>query len=94
MRAAALPKELEIHPTLEGSPDEWVLRGGSAIIGPDGAYLVPPHYDAPALLLCDLDLARIREESMTLDVAGRYHRPDCFEFRTVTGVPRPAPRGD
>src|SRR5205814_6106048 len=36
MRAAALPPELELHPDRVSGPDQWVLRGGSAIIGPDG----------------------------------------------------------
>lgn len=78
MRASSLPAELERAPSLQG--DTWVLRGGSAIIGPDGSYVVPPHYDAPALLVADLELTRVREESMTLDVTGHYHRPDCFDF--------------
>ena len=36
MRASSLPPELEMHPGRVTSPDQWVLRGGSAIIGPDG----------------------------------------------------------
>jgi hypothetical protein len=27
-----------------------------------------------------LDLAAVARESMTLDVAGHYSRPDCFDF--------------
>ena len=83
MRASALPSELEVHPGRVTSPDQWVLRGGSAIIGPDGAYIVEPVYDAPSCLIAELDLGRIRREQMTLDVAGHYHRPELFEFRTL-----------
>jgi predicted amidohydrolase len=83
MRAAALPPELEPHPERVSAPDAWVLRGGSAIIGPDGRYLVEPVYDAPRVLVAELDLGRIREESMTLDVTGHYHRPELFEFRAL-----------
>jgi nitrilase len=81
MRASALPPELEPHPLRVKSDDDWVLRGGSAIIGPDGSYLAGPIYDEPALLVADLDLGRNREERMSLDVTGHYHRPDIFEFR-------------
>ena len=63
-----------------------VMRGGSAIIGPDGNYLVPPRFDEPAILTATLDTALLDAERMTLDVAGHYSRPDVFEF----GV-RPAP---
>ena len=83
MRASALPPELEPHPERVRSTDQWVLRGGSAIIGPDGAYLIEPVYDEPHILIAELDLGRVREESMTLDVTGHYHRPELFDFRTL-----------
>ncbi len=93
MRASALPPELEPHPERVTSPDQWVLRGGSAIIGPDGRYVVEPVYDEPRVLVAELELGRVREESMTLDVAGHYSRPDVFELRTVrTG--RRTPEGE
>ena len=83
MRASALPAELVGSTGAVEDPNRWVLRGGSCIIGPDGAYLAEPVFEGPAILTADLDLGRVREESMTLDVAGHYARPDCFEFRTV-----------
>jgi predicted amidohydrolase len=83
MRASALPIELEPHAGRITSPDQWILRGGSAIIGPDGSYLAGPVYERSSILWADLDLSRVREESMSLDVAGHYHRPDCLGL-TVT----------
>ena len=83
MRASALPPALEPHPERITHADQWVLRGGSAIIGPDGEYVVEPVYDEPRVLVAELDLGRIQEESMALDVTGHYHRPECFEFRSL-----------
>jgi nitrilase len=80
LRAKDLPRELEPHPERVTSPEQYVLRGGSAIIGPDGAYLAGPVYDAPCTLYAELELGRVRQESMSLDVAGHYHRPDCLEL--------------
>jgi len=80
MRASALPPELEPHPAKVPGPEALVLRGGSAIIAPDGSYLAGPLYDEPGILYADLDLSRVREERMTLDVTGHYHRPDVFAF--------------
>jgi nitrilase len=93
MRASALPPELEPHPELVGGPDEWVLRGGSAIIAPDGSYVVEPVFDEPRILVAELDLGRIAEETMTLDVSGHYHRRELFEFRPVRSGRRPAGDG-
>ncbi len=90
LRAASLPDGLAPDPARAASGDAWVLRGGSAIVGPDGAYLAEPLYDAPGILVADLDPRRIREETMTLDVTGHYHRPDCFDFQTLRPRREPA----
>jgi len=90
LRAAALPPGLEPHPDRVKSRESWLMRGGSAVIAPDGSYVVEPVWERPELIVAELDLTRVREESMTLDVAGHYHRPDLFSF----GVRRGArPRG-
>jgi predicted amidohydrolase len=91
MRAAALPSELETHPDKVSGPEQWVMRGGSAIIGPDGGYLAGPMFEAATILVADLDLHRIREERMNLDVTGHYHRPDAFEFRVAASRRQPSP---
>jgi nitrilase len=88
MRANALPSELEPHPDRIAGPDSWVLRGGSAIIGPDGEYVVEPVWETEAILVAELDPVRAREESMTLDVTGHYHRPELFEFSVKRGSRR------
>ncbi|HEX8430480.1 MAG TPA: carbon-nitrogen hydrolase family protein [Longimicrobium sp.] len=93
MRASALPPELEPHPGRIASPESWVMRGGSAIIGPDGAYVVEPVYDEPRLIVAELDLARVREESMTLDVTGHYARTELFDFAPRRTGRRPAGDG-
>ena len=82
MRAADLPANFEPH----ASTKEFVMRGGSAIIGPDGAYLAGPVYEEEAVLVATLDLSRVREESMTLDVTGHYSRPELLSLNiTRTG---------
>ena len=93
LRAKYLPPELEPHPDRVKSPEQFVMRGGSAIIGPDGGYIAGPVYDEATILTAELSLDRVREESMSLDVAGHYGRRDCFEFglRPVTPVKNPSP---
>lgn len=85
MPASALPHALERDPVRAPTGDTMVMRGGSAIIGPDGQYIVPPVYDEPAILTATLDTAALDAERMTLDVAGHYGRPDVFEFDVRRG---------
>ncbi|HEY2378132.1 MAG TPA: carbon-nitrogen hydrolase family protein [Gemmatimonadaceae bacterium] len=84
-RASALPPELEPHPEIVRRPDQWVMRGGSGVIGPDGRYIVEPVYDEPRTITADLDLARLSGERMALDVAGHYSRPDLLHLDVVRG---------
>lgn len=81
LRASDLPKEIP----LDVSPETMLLRGGSTVIGPDGALLAPPVMDRETLVVADCDLGAIVRESMTLDVAGHYARPDLFEWKVRRG---------
>ena len=80
MPAADFPPELNLPPDLRDQPDALLLNGGSAIIAPDGEYLVPPAYDEETILYAELDLDLIAQEQMTLDVTGGYARDDVFKF--------------
>jgi predicted amidohydrolase len=79
MRARVLPPELPIAGEARAD-DALVMHGGSAIIGPDGQYVVQPVYDREEILVATLDAARTAEESMALDVSGHYSRPDCLRL--------------
>jgi nitrilase len=86
MRSSAIPRGLELHPRT----GEFALRGGSMIVGPDGFVMVGPVFDREETIIADIELEKVKEESMTLDVSGHYSRPDCFEFRSILH-PRPVP---
>jgi predicted amidohydrolase len=83
--ARDLPADLDLPEGLQGRPDALVANGGSCIFGPDGALLAGPVFDREEILVADLPLDRIAEESMALDVTGHYNRPDLFEFRVRRG---------
>ena len=80
MPASDFPAELDLPERLRAQPESLLLNGGSAVIAPDGEYLVEPVYGEETILYADLDLNRIAEEQMTLDVTGGYARDDIFTF--------------
>jgi len=81
-RASAYPADFPLRELLEGV--DVIGRGGSAILGPDGAYLAGPLYDEEGILYAELDPARLFEERQRFDPAGHYHRPDVLGL-TVRG---------
>jgi len=81
MRAKELPQELGATPEHASNPNAFVLRGGSAIIGLDGKYIVEPVFEEEIIITAELDLNALDREKMTLDVSGHYSRPDIFRFQ-------------
>jgi nitrilase len=75
-RASAYPDDFPLRAEL-GDTDV-IGRGGSAILGPDGAYLAGPLYGEEGILYAELDPARLYEERQRFDPAGHYHRPDVL----------------
>ncbi len=74
-RASSYPDDVQLA---EG--DELMGRGGSAILGPDGAYLAGPLWDEEGILIAELDPQRLYEERQRFDPAGHYHRPDVLRL--------------
>lgn len=80
-----LPSELKTPAELAQNPDGLLLRGGSAVIAPDGRYIAGPVYDDEIILTAEIDLSEVDKEKMTLDVTGHYQRPDVFELNLHKG---------
>jgi len=80
LKKSDLPADLELASDFASAPDV-LLDGGSALIAPDSSYVLEPVRGREALLLAELDLDRVAEEKLTLDVAGHYSRPDIFDLR-------------
>jgi len=63
---------------LEGR--EWINKGNSCIVGPDGRLLAGPHEAEQSILYAEIDLDRIPDQKWLFDVSGHYSRPDVFDF--------------
>jgi len=68
--------------------EEYLSRGGSCIIGPDGSVLAGPIWETEeedegegTLLSMEVDFEDCERGRLDLDVAGSYSRGDVFELR-------------
>jgi nitrilase len=77
-RTSAYPDDFPLRDELDGT--DVLGRGGSAILGPDGAYLAGPLYDEEGILYAVLDPGRLLEERQRFDPVGHYHRPDVLSL--------------
>jgi nitrilase len=70
----------ELLEAIPGEDGRAILRGGSAIIGPDAEYLVGPLFDELGILYAEIEPGRIAEGHLVLDTQGHYARPDVFQL--------------
>ena len=80
MNQEDLPQELEISDKIDLPSSGLIMRGGSAIYGPDGSVILEPIYNQKKLIYQDLDVSINRMENMNLSVSGHYQRNDVFDF--------------
>lgn len=80
---ASYPADLACYDDIRDAPDV-LSRGGSAIVGPLGDYIVEPLYDEEGLLYATLDLSLVTQSRYDFDVVGHYSRPDVFQLTVNT----------
>ena len=82
----ALPGSTSSHQpsiqALDPSEEEFVCRGGSCIVGPDGTVLAGPLWeeDEGGLLSVRVDFEDCERGRLDLDVTGSYGRGDVFRL--------------
>lgn len=60
--------------------DDYILAGGTGIVGPNGKWLTDPVMYEEKIIYADLDLDEVSKEKLSLDTAGHYNRPDIFQL--------------
>ena len=83
LASKSLPKTLLDEAAKEGKVlPEFVLNGGSCVIGPDGFYILDPQFAVRGILYLELpSLKTNTAERMNLSTSGHYQRWDIFDLK-------------
>ncbi|HYI62893.1 MAG TPA: carbon-nitrogen hydrolase family protein [Acidimicrobiales bacterium] len=80
LRGSDVPRSLPTAEDLYGGDDDWMSRGNTAIVGPDGTVLAGPLQEEAGMLLTTIDLDELTIARRQFDPVGHYARPDVFRL--------------
>jgi nitrilase len=88
LRGSDVPAELRGE-EYTADDDDWMSRGHSAVVGPDGEFLAGPVVDREEILYAEVDPAVTRHSRREFDSIGHYARPDVLQLIVNTTMQRP-----
>jgi nitrilase len=80
LRGSDLPRTLQGVDEIYGGADDWMSRGNTVIVGPDGTLLAGPLVGESGMLVATFDIADLALARREFDPVGHYGRPDVFEL--------------
>jgi nitrilase len=89
LRGSDVPADIVGRDAIYGGDDDWLSRGNTAIVGPEGELLAGPLVEQEGILMAEVDVTRARASRRQFDPVGHYARPDVFTL-TVDTRPKPA----
>jgi nitrilase len=88
LRGSDVPDGVPGKGELWHGADDWMNRGYSSIVDPDGEIVAGPLVEEEGILYAEIDPARARASRYEFDPVGHYSRPDVFRL-TVNEDPTP-----
>ncbi|MGZ4768146.1 MAG: carbon-nitrogen hydrolase family protein [Ilumatobacteraceae bacterium] len=85
LRGSDVPRDLPGAAEMYGGDDDWMSRGNTVIVGPDGSVVAGPLVGEAGMLMATLDLADLTLARREFDPVGHYARPDVFQLSVNAG---------
>jgi nitrilase len=83
LRGSDVPVDLPGRDALYGA-DDWLAKGNSCVVGPDGALLAGPLEGSAGIVYAEIDVDAARRSRRQFDPVGHYGRPDVFRLLVDT----------
>jgi nitrilase len=80
LRGSDVPDDLPGRDDLYGGDDDWMAKGNSCIVGPEGELLAGPLEGSEGIVYAELDIDRARQSRRYFDPVGHYARTDVFRL--------------
>ncbi len=80
LRGSDVPEDVPGSGELWGGEDDWMNKGYSCIVSPEGELLAGPLVEEEGILYAELDTAQARASRYEFDPVGHYSRPDVFRL--------------
>ena len=85
LRGSDVPRDLPGAAEIYAGDDDWMSRGNTVIVGPDGDIVAGPLTREAGMLVATLDLHQLVSARRHFDPVGHYSRPDVLGL--VTHLP-------
>jgi len=89
LRGSDVPADIEGRDGLYGGDEDWMSKGNSCVVGPEGELLAEPLVGAEGIVIAQVDVTAARLSRRMFDPVGHYARPDIFRLE-VDRRPKPA----
>jgi nitrilase len=80
MRGSDIPASTPGRKSLYEGDDDWLSKGNSCIVGPDGHLLAGPLVGEEGILCAEVDATVARASRHEFDSVGHYSRPDVLRL--------------
>jgi nitrilase len=80
LRGSDIPRTLPGVDELYGGDDDWLARGNTTIVGPEGEILAGPLEGTEGIVYAEIDTRRARASRRLFDPVGHYARPDVLRL--------------
>jgi nitrilase len=80
IRGSDVPADIPGRDDIYGGADDWLSKGNTCIVDPEGELLAGPLVGEAGILYADIDVERARVSRRQFDPVGHYSRPDVFRL--------------